>query len=197
MMLLRVEAAIVLSLLPLACSRPAEDQAAQRSDTVATDAVAPFDWQKRIGMFNVKGDTTCMRIASDALPVGDTVTLVMMGDSQRLERSVVRERVSLCSVPTESSYGYSYYLLQPSPAGGYGIAIAGAFTPQSSAGVVRVDLDGDGVPESFRQCPSSEGQHLTVWTGDPLVGKRRSHAYYYVGYDMVFACDPRDYEEVK
>ena len=194
--MLLIHVAVALCLLTLACSQPAEDQAAQPSDTATTVATAPFDWQKRVGMFTVRPNSTCLRIANDALTVSDTVTLVMMADSQHVERLVVRERVSECGVVTEP--GYSDHLLQSSPQGtDFGIAIAGAFTPLSSAGGVRIDLDGDGVPESFRHCPSAEGQHLTVWTGEPLVGRRRTHAYYYVGYDMEFACDPRDYEAVK
>jgi hypothetical protein len=55
------------------------------------------------------------------------------------------------------------------------------------------DLDGDGKAESFRQCVSSEGVHLTVWSGEPLKGKRIFHAYVPLGYDTEPNCTPADY----
>lgn len=56
------------------------------------------------------------------------------------------------------------------------------------------DLDGDGKPEHFRSCTSSEGIHLTVWAPPhPLVGKRLWHAYYYLGYDTEPSCKPADF----
>jgi hypothetical protein len=52
----------------------------------------------------------------------------------------------------------------------------------------KVDLDADGMLESFKACTSSEGVHLTVWTGDPHKGIRRWHAYYFVDYDTKATC---------
>lgn len=39
-----------------------------------------------------------------------------------------------------------------------------------------------------------EGLHLTVWTGEPLKGKSRWHAYYYLGYDTEANCTAADYQ---
>jgi len=57
------------------------------------------------------------------------------------------------------------------------------------------DLDGDGKPEYFRQCTSSEGVHLTIWSGRPLKGTRRWHCYFYLGYDVEPNCTEAEYEE--
>jgi hypothetical protein len=57
---------------------------------------------------------------------------------------------------------------------------------------VTADVDGDGTPESFRSCASSEGLHLTVWSGKPLEGKLRWHEYYYLGYDVEADCTAKD-----
>jgi hypothetical protein len=53
---------------------------------------------------------------------------------------------------------------------------------------LKVDLDADGMKESFKTCTSSEGVHLTVWTGSPDNGIRRWHAYYHVSYDTEPTC---------
>ena len=55
------------------------------------------------------------------------------------------------------------------------------------------DLDGDGTPERFRMCASTEGLHLTIWSGDPLAGTRRWHFYYYLGYDVEPNCIEAEY----
>jgi hypothetical protein len=57
-------------------------------------------------------------------------------------------------------------------------------------GVAAADLDGDGQREFIRSCTSAEGVHLNVWSGAPVSGPRRWHAYHYVGYDMVPSCTP-------
>jgi hypothetical protein len=56
------------------------------------------------------------------------------------------------------------------------------------------DIDGDGTAERLRVCTSNEGLHLTIWSGEPLVGPRRWHRYLYLGYDVEPSCVPKDYE---
>ncbi len=69
------------------------------------------------------------------------------------------------------------------------IAIVGARTaPVLRDGVARADLAGDGVPERFRACTSSEGVHLTIWSGERL----RWHRYFYLGYDVEPSCTGAD-----
>jgi hypothetical protein len=51
------------------------------------------------------------------------------------------------------------------------------------------DLDHDGKPERFRQCASSEGLHLTVWSREV----RRWHRYHYLGYDTEANCTEPEY----
>ena len=46
-----------------------------------------------------------------------------------------------------------------------------------------------------RSCTSSEGLHLTVWSGVPLKTRRLWHAYWYLGYDVEQNCRPADYVE--
>jgi len=43
-----------------------------------------------------------------------------------------------------------------------------------------------------RSCASSEGLHLTLWSGVPLQSERLWHQYYYLGYDVEPTCRPGD-----
>jgi hypothetical protein len=58
-----------------------------------------------------------------------------------------------------------------------------------------VDLDRDGRREYFRDCTSTEGVHLTIWSGKPLKGTRLWTWYYYPGYGVVPDCTVKDYAE--
>lgn len=76
---------------------------------------------------------------------------------------------------------------------GFGVIDApGVFS--AHAGVVVADLDRDGVRETFRDCTSHEGVHLTIWSGQPLKGAKRWHAYFYLGYETEPSCVQRDFE---
>jgi len=68
---------------------------------------------------------------------------------------------------------------------GVGVVVDGTF-PVAADG--RVDLDGDGRFESFMSCTSSEGVHLTVWSGPVNDGTRLWHRYVYLGSDTEPTC---------
>jgi hypothetical protein len=44
------------------------------------------------------------------------------------------------------------------------------------------------VAETFRQCASAEGLHLTVWSGEPLKGPVDWQRYVYLGMDLEVTC---------
>jgi hypothetical protein len=52
---------------------------------------------------------------------------------------------------------------------------------------------GDGVPLRFRACTTAEALHLTAWSGKPLEGPRRWHAYHHLGYDTAQTCQEPDW----
>jgi hypothetical protein len=68
---------------------------------------------------------------------------------------------------------------------GIGVALADGIVA-TAAGAI--DLDGDGSPETFSVCSSSEGLHLTVWSGSVEGGRRLWHSYVYLGYDTEPTC---------
>lgn len=61
--------------------------------------------------------------------------------------------------------------------------------------VISGDLDHDGIPESLRVCTSMEGLHFTIWSGEPLTGRRRWTEYVPLYYDVEPSCDERDFAE--
>ena len=50
-----------------------------------------------------------------------------------------------------------------------------------------------GYMESYRTCTSSEGLHLTAWSGEQLRSWRLWRYYYYLGYDTEPTCKEADY----
>jgi hypothetical protein len=68
---------------------------------------------------------------------------------------------------------------------------------QKDGDLISADLDGDGQPEYFRACTSTEGIHFTIWTGKALTGKLRWHQYYYLGYDISANCTAAELESPK
>lgn len=76
---------------------------------------------------------------------------------------------------------------------GFGI-IASPSVFSTKGSEVVADLDGDGVCETFRDCTSHEGVHLTIWSGQPLKGSRWWHAYFYLGYETEPSCVERDFD---
>ena len=80
------------------------------------------------------------------------------------------------------------------PTGRLGIGVVGTVTRKvtQGEGPMALDLDGDGAPESFAQCTSTEGVHLTTWRGAPIDGHRLWHAYHYLGYDVEPTCKPAE-----
>ena len=113
------------------------------------------------------------------------------------EAEVLRPADSACLNPDESDHDLHRYeirmrkgSLEPSA---LAIAVFASSRPFVKHGdSVNADVDGDGVPESFRSCASSDGLHLTVWSGKPLEGRRRWHQYYYLGYDVEADCTAKD-----
>jgi hypothetical protein len=67
------------------------------------------------------------------------------------------------------------------------------FSADTRGESVITDLDGDGEAEMLRVCNSTEGLHLSIWTGAPGAGTRRWHRYLYFGYDMVPTCTDADF----
>lgn len=125
-------------------------------------------------------------------PAGAEVIVVVFGgdDAQRLVRAEL-------GGPAAGGAPARALLVRdgaPPQAGTVGIALDAAGTACTVAdGRASCTLAAEPHPLSFRLCASAEGLHLTAWTGEPLAGERRWHAYRYLGYDLEPDCTDRDY----
>jgi hypothetical protein len=153
-----------------------------------------FHYDTNLGVASQRADTVCLSISNRHLDEGQVVSLVVLAPQQVIAQAkVVRVLTTDCmgadaAQSTVASYEVKMVQgsLQP---GTPAIAVVNPAKPlRLSGGAVVGDLDGNGQLEYFRQCTSSEGVHLTVWTGKPLAGKRRWHDYYYLGYDVEPNC---------
>jgi hypothetical protein len=141
------------------------------------------------------------RLANPNLKAGDGVKLVTLSKPQSIRGASVIRKAERCRDSGFQS-GYDYYSLSLAAGQVESLEIALAIVkPAGGAsikkGLVSLDLDGDGRREYFRKCTSSEGVHLTVWSGRPLESKRRWHYYYYLRYDVVPTCRRKDYAELE
>ena len=165
-----------------------------------------FSFDSQIGLVdaNVEG-RLCLSISNPRLINHTRVSIVLPHKPQRVANAIIEERVTLsCSRNPDADPNASFYLLklvgkpqtvnlsEPLPPA---IGIVDSKKPViARRGIASGDLDGDGTREFFRICTSSEGNHLTIWSGKPLTGKKRWHVYYYLGYDVVPSCKKRDYK---
>jgi hypothetical protein len=161
-------------------------------------ATADFRFSSQVGLAVANSGKVCLAIHRQKFVAGSRVTLVLLRAPQSVaEAEVLRPADGACPNPDESDRSLHRYeikilkgTLEPST---FAIAVFGSssqFLTHEDA--VTADVDGDGIAESFRSCTSSEGVHLTVWSGKPIEGKRRWHQYYYLGYDVEADCTTKD-----
>lgn len=154
----------------------------------------PFTYRTDIGIALNTAGGPCVDMPNRSLDTGQRIRLVTTSLPQATsEAEVIRRIDQPCAPATQSEPGVAHYrirvLRDSLETGAPAFAIAnfnGAFTV--SADGVTADLEGDGSPELFRACTSTEGVHLTVWTGTPPQGTRRWHRYFYLGYDVDPTC---------
>jgi hypothetical protein len=164
-----------------------------------------FSFDSHVGVVDAKEGRLCLNILNPHLSNGTAVSFILPHKPQRVAGAVIEEKVAQsCSASPGTDPNASFYWLklvgkhqtvnlsEPlPPAIGIIDAKKSVFVRQ---GIASGDLDGDGTAEFFRICTSSEGNHLTVWSGKPLQGKKRWHSYYYLGYDVVPTCKKRDFD---
>jgi len=181
---------------------PAILAAAVISVFVIKTSHAQFNPQTQIGMAEVSNKGYgCLIIMNASLRGNDVINLITLEKPQSfIMTKIVNKLSQSCSRNTEISNDASFYSFKitnnKDDIIGPAIAIVGFNDSIKVANdKVRADLNGDGRLESFRLCTSHEGLHLTVWTGEPLEGKRLWHEYYYLGYDVEPNCTQRDYQQ--
>jgi hypothetical protein len=163
-----------------------------------------FNFNSHVGIVdNDREGRLCLAIPNSRFTAGTEVIFVLPHKPQRVARAVIsRKSASSCSSSGIRENNWSFYWLKlvkqqsvdlsmpMSPA----IAVVRPARPiLVKRGTASGDLDGDGRAEFFRTCTYSDEIFLTVWSGKPLLGKRRWHSYYYLSYEAVPTCTKRDY----
>jgi hypothetical protein len=159
----------------------------------STAAQPGFDYGTRVGIADWDPSNHLhLSIPDTTLASGDPVTLVWLANPQSISEARITTRTTqewkLGGAKAEGP-AYDLELVTAGEEVGWAIAIPGRWHgARLEEGKVRLDLDGDGTAEVFRDCASDEGAHLTVWSGPPPAGTRRWHRYVYLGYDVEANC---------
>lgn len=162
-----------------------------------------FDFKSHVGVVDVnERGNTCLIISNGGLSYGIPVNIIVLSKRQSIVRARIKEKLGQSCSHNPDIQDASFYSLEFGASENAftmkerqtaGIAVVSERGIVVQHGKASVDLDNDGRREFFRDCTSNEGVHLTVWTGVPLLGKRRWHFYYYLGYDVVPSCKRKDY----
>jgi len=144
----------------------------------------------------------CLAIENDALKPGTPVTLVMFDSDadRKAARRLLKRHASGRIVGKTSSASrcpalkgrrkeanaladVSFYTVVlddgPADAGLFGIGIIGPESEDTDF----IDLDGNGVADSFTACPSLESIHFAVWKGAPDDDRAIWDAFDYLGHE--------------
>jgi len=158
-----------------------------------------FDYNYHIGIVSIGMDNQiCFDIKNPNLHPGDYIKIISLDRPQSIAQATVIERIDkTCSKQDKNDESENHYKLKHLKGKIEPSAISiGVVNPEAQFivrnGIVSGDLDGDGKKEYFRICASSEGLHLSVWSGKALTGKRQWHRYYYLGYDIEGDCTEKE-----
>src|SRR5688572_12934529 len=129
---------------------------------------------------------SCLAIANKDLRVGSGITVVSLDEKELvIDGRVIKRTAPGAKCPTlVQEQQPSFYELKLPMTVGQGIAVIGA-TKLRHGGI---DLTGDGIPEQFTWCSTSEGFSFEVWAGKPYVGSPLWSGYYYLGFDVEPNC---------
>jgi hypothetical protein len=175
-------------------------------------APASFDYANNVGVAGTMPQGgLCLAIRNPRLTVGTSVVLVWVpivgerGPSELLLAQTTSKAPNSCA--SDSSYqflthGDSLYPLKvvtghlDLSAFYFGV-LAPLDRLHARGDTVVADLDTAAGLTTFRACTSNEGVHLTLWSGEPLKGKRIWHHYVYLGFDTEPRCQELDYRSTQ
>jgi hypothetical protein len=149
-----------------------------------------------VGLVPGNGDP-CISLPEPRLAAGSTVTLVHPDRPQSVLTAKIEESLTSCRGLEGALIAGPYYRLgqfsnTPQPQSIW-LVFKGNVTSRSTRnGDIALRLNATHPTLQVRSCTSSEGLHLTVWSGQPLKSRRLWHAYYYLGYDVAPSCTDAD-----
>jgi hypothetical protein len=135
---------------------------------------------------------SCVAMANDSITAGSPITVVSLDDkSSIVDGRITGRATSDATCPAllqdrrkQNEARWSFYELKLSAAVDLGIGVTGNVTSVQGG----IDLTGDGLPEKFTQCATSEGVSFRIWAGTPYQGMPLWSGYYYLGYDAASNC---------
>jgi hypothetical protein len=183
---------LVLLLVAMSCGCRGQDSApppappAAATTSSVTASAAPLGM--RLGW--VTG--SCLAIANQSLPPGSPITVASLDDKAaivdgRVGGVTASEAICPALLPDRRVHNaskWSFYELKLSAPVDLGIGVIG----EARAVTGGLDLNGNGAPEKFTQCASSEGVWFRVWSGPAYQGTPLWSGYYYLGYDTEVTC---------
>jgi len=137
---------------------------------------------------------SCLATANKTLTAGSTVTVVSMdAKSTIVDGRVIGGATPDATCPAlnqdrrkQNESKWSIYALKLAATVDLGIGVIGDTNVMQGG----IDLTGDGTPEIFTHCATSEGVSFRVWRGTPYQGLPLWSGYYYLGYDVEANCPP-------
>lgn len=179
-------AVIVVAIALQGCSSEDADRA---RDPDERSSVA--QWDTLFGLVTVAQDSVCLTTAPGVRPPAQ-VTIIRLSDG-RVATAELVSGTGPCPGDVSGSEGVSFRLRTSElTSGDVGVAV---LTSGLALRGGKTDLDGNGELESYRQCTSREGVHVTVWAGAPLSSPRVWHAYHQLGNDTEPNCTDADVAE--
>jgi hypothetical protein len=183
--------ALTLLVVAMTCACKGKDSAPPAPPPTATAssvAARPEPLEMRLGW--VTG--VCLATANKSLASGSPIVVVSLDDRAPIVTGTIgggTTSADTCPAllqdrrkQNESTWSF-YELKLPAPVD-LGIGVTG----EAKLVAGRLDLTGDGAPETFTQCASSEGVWFRVWRGPAYQGTPLWSGYYYLGYDTEVTC---------
>jgi len=161
-------------------------------------AVRPPD-PVRAGVLVTTSGRSVLAMAGPTLAAGAALTIVTPEEPQRAKRAVVVKRVTDSEELAKHTVPGPYYEVATDSGSSalpdFAVAVLGHAAVEQIGTAVALRLGTPPVTIRARSCTSSEGLHVTLWSGKPLETTRLWHAYYYLGYDVDPTRKPADYRE--
>ncbi|MDH5446994.1 MAG: hypothetical protein OEY52_15715 [Gammaproteobacteria bacterium] len=142
-------------------------------------------------------DSNCFAVTKKGLSNGTELFVVTLDGPQAVASATITGPANEKSCGPladdrrehNASQGLSFYEIKSSTAFATAIGIvAKVANAKVKNEHVLADIDGDGKPEQFSMCATSEGLSFDVWPSEPFKQKPIWSGYYYLGYDVERTC---------
>ena len=176
--------------------------------TAATTNPRPFDPNLDIGVVLAGSKCSELLIRNTELKPDDEIHVVRVDDKPH--KKLVARIVGPNNCPKSPQSGIEEIVVddgdesKPSeyeirfdennePDSGFAV-VSSTASVEIKNGVANLTASNFSTPLLFRVCSGNESYHMTVWDGQPLVGKRVWYSYWSLSYGTVPTCKPADFK---